>query len=202
MNNNAKINSNLYTDENSKAVISGMFKNGKNKYIDLRVVSKAELQNLVLISKTLLKMLGKKDLDGISANGSVNADFDLKSDFKKVSSNGYLKIKDANIVDNAYKVALNSVNADVDFSQDHIDIKKANANLNSQPIIITGSVDKNAIANIQILANNLQLKGLLFASGNTKILKENNVSGIVNAAASIRGRLDKATPQINAQVAI
>lgn len=198
MNNKAKINSNLYTDENSKAVISGMFKNGKNKYIDLHVVSKAELQNLVLISKTLLKMVGKKDLDGISANGLVNADFDLKSDFKKVSSNGYLKVKDANIADNAYKVALNSVNADIDFSQDHIDIKKANANLNGQPIIIKGSVDKNAIANIQILANNLQLKGLLFASGNTKILKENNVSGVVNATASINGHLDKVVPQINA----
>lgn len=199
MNNKAKINSNLYTDENSKAVINGVFKNGKNKYIDLHVVSKAELQNLVLISKTLLKMIGKKDLDGISANGSVNADFDLKSDFKKVNSSGYLKIKDANIADSAYKVALNSVNADVDFSQDHIDIKKANASLNGQPITIIGSVDKNAIANIQILADNLQLKGLLFASGNTKILKENNVSGIVNAVASIKGRLDKAMPQINAQ---
>lgn len=201
MNSKAKINANLYTDENSKAVINGIFKNGKNKYIDLHVVSKAELQNLILISKTLLKMIGKKDLDGISANGSVNADFDLKSDFKKVNSNGYLKIKDANIVDITYNVALNSLNADVDFSQDYIDIKKANASLNGQPITITGSVDKNAIANIQILANNLQLKGLLFASGNTKILKENNVSGIVNAVASIKGRLDKSVPQINAQIA-
>lgn len=201
MNSKAKINSNLYTDENSKAIISGIFKNGKNKYVDLHVVSKAELQNLILISKTLLKMVGKKDLDGISANGSVNADFDLKSDFKKVNSNGYLKIEDANMADSTYKVTLNSVNADIDFSQDHIDIKKANASLNGQPITITGSVDKNAIANIQILANNLQLKGLLFASGNTKILKENNVSGIVNAVASIKGRLDKTIPQINAQAA-
>lgn len=198
MDNKAKINSTLYSDENSKAVVSGIFKNGKNKYIDLHVVSRAELQNLVLMSKTLLKILGKKDLDGINANGLISADFDLKSDFKKIDSNGYLKIKNANISNNLYNVALNSVNADIDFSQDFINLKKANASLNGQPITIKGSIDKNANANIQILANNLQLKGLLFASGNTKILKENNVSGLVDIKALVKGRLDKVIPQINA----
>lgn len=198
--NKAKIDSTLYTDANSKAIISGILQNGKNKYIDLHVLSKADLQNLILISKTLFKLAGKKDLEGISANGLINADFDLKSDFKKVESDGYLKIKDANISNNIYKVVLNNVNADIDFSQDYINIKKANANLNGEPITIVGSVDKNAIANIQVLAKNLQLKGLLFASGNTKTLKENNVSGLVNATASIKGRLDKATPEINAQI--
>lgn len=199
--NKAKINSTLYTDESSKAIVSGILKSGKNKYIELHVISKAELQNLILVSKTLLKLVGKKDLDGISANGLINADFDLKSNFKTVESNGYLKIKDANITNNLYKVALKKVNADVDFSQNYIDIKKANAILNGEPITIKGSVDKNAIADIQVLANNLQLKGLLFASGNTKILKENNVSGIVNVTVSMKGQLDKASPQINAQIA-
>lgn len=198
--NKAKINSTLYTDATSKATVSGIFKSGKNKYIDLHVISKADLQNLILISKTLLKIAGKKDLEDINANGLINANFDLKSNFKTVESDGYLKIKDANITNNKYKVALNKVNADVDFSQNYIDIKKANAVLNGEPITIKGSIDKNAIANIQILANNLQLKSLLFASGNTKILSENNISGLVNATASIKGRLDKASPQINAQI--
>lgn len=197
---NIRINSKLYTGKDSKAVITGMFKNGKNKFIDLKVISEAELKNVVIISNTVLKMLGKKDLQGINANGYIKADFGIKSDFKKIQSNGFLKIKNANITNKLYNVSLSSVNADVDFSQDAVKIKQAAANLNGQPITINGMIDKNAIANISVIAQNLQLKGLLLTSGNAKILKENDINGLINIKAVLKGRLDKSSPKIDALI--
>ncbi|MFA7658865.1 MAG: AsmA-like C-terminal region-containing protein [Candidatus Gastranaerophilaceae bacterium] len=194
-----KINSNLYTDTNSRAAIDGFFKSGRHKSIDLRVTSdKISLENAILITNTILKPLGIKRLEGIDAKGYAKANFSIKSDFKKVQSSGYLKIKNANITNKLYNVSLSSVNADVDFSQNAVNIRQASANLNSQPITIRGNIDKNANADISILADNLQLKGFLLASGRTKILKENDIlNGLVSVKAFLKGRLDKTPLRVN-----
>lgn len=196
--NKAKIDSILYSDIDSKAFVSGWFKNGKHKYIDLQVASdKLNIENVLFIAKSL----GLKDFQDVSANGLMKANFSIRSDFKTVDSSGYLKIKNANITNKLYKVALNAVNADIDFSQDAVKIRQANANLNGQPILIKGIVDKNAFANISVLANNLQLKGLLLTLGQAKVLRENNVlSGLVDIKASLQGRLDKASPTVDVLV--
>lgn len=198
----AKINSIFYDDVNSKAYISGWFRNGKNKFIDLQVASdRMNIEHMVLIAKTMSGTFGIKELKDISASGFVKANFALKSDFKTIESSGYLKVKNANITNKLYNVALSSVNADIDFSQDAVKIRQANANLNSQPITISGVIDRNANANISVLANNLQLKGVLFTLGKTKILKENDIqSGLINVNASLKGRLDKAFPKVNVTV--
>lgn len=196
----AKINSSLHVDENSRAIISGIFKHGKNKQINLQVLSdELDIKDILVIVKAMSKPFGLKNLQNINANGLLKADFNIKSDFKKIQSNGYLKIKNANITDKSYNVSLNSVNADVDFSQDVVNIKQAKANLNGQPVTIKGLINEKADANISLLANKLQLKGVLLALGQTKILKENNIlSGTVNVKASLKGRLDKTSPIINA----
>lgn len=197
--NKAKINSSLKVDEDSKAVITGFFKTGENKFIDMQVISdKLDVKDIILIAQAMSKPLGLKSLQNISANGFLKANFNIKSDFKKVQSNGYLKIENADITDKLYNVVLSSVNADIDFSQDAVKIKQAKANLNGQPITIKGTIDEKANADISILANNLQLKSVLLAAGQTKILKENNIlNGEVNVKAYLKGRLNKASPKVN-----
>ena len=196
-----KINSNLNTDISSKAVLSGVIKNGKRKFVDLHVVSdKINLDNAVFIANTLMQTFGIKDLEGTSASGYLKADFKIKSDFKRIQSNGYLKIQNANVYNKTCKAGLNAINADIDFSQDAIKIRQAKANFNSQPITIMGMIDKNANADIKILANNLQLKGLLLTTGNASLLKDNDIQGLINLSASIKGRLDKAIPKADVTV--
>lgn len=198
----ARISSVLYSDLNSKINISGWLKQGKHKSIDLEVASdKINIENIILIAKTMSKTFAIKNLNNISANGYAKANFSIKSDFKKIESDGYLKIKDATIKNKLYNVALDSVNADIDFSQDSIKIKRATANLNSQPIIINGTIDKKANADIDVFANNLQLKGALLTFGKANILKENDIlGGVVNVKACLKGKLDKTSPKINVLV--
>lgn len=194
--NKVEINSNLYTDAESKATINGIFKNGKHKTIDLKVIgNRIDLDNCFTVANTILKTFGRNDLDGTTANGHISANFDIKSDFKKIQSSGYLKIQNANVTNKLYKVALSAINADIDFSQDAIKIRQAKAKFNNEPIVINGMIDKNANADISVLANNLQLKGLLVSTGNAILLKENDIQGLINLKATIKGRLDKATPK-------
>lgn len=195
----AKINSSLHVDKNSKVLISGIFKTGKHKAVNLQVQSdQIKINDILLIAKAMSKPFGIKHLQNIDADGDIKADFKVKSDFKKVESSGYLKIKNAIVKNQLHKIELSKINADVDFSKDSVQIKQAKANLNNQPITINGTIDKNANANILVLANNLALKNVIIASGKTEILKANEIlSGLVNFKASLNGKLEKAIPQIN-----
>lgn len=194
----AKINSSLHIDKNSKAIISGVFKNGNKKSVNLQVFTdEIDIDDLLKIAKALSKPFGLKKFDNINANGHLKADFNIKSNFKQVESDGYLKIQNAIITDRLYNVTLNSINTVIDFSQNSIKIPQTRANLNGEPIIVQGTIDKNANADLALSAENLHLKGLLPALGQSKILKENNVqNGFVDINATLKGRLDKALPQI------
>lgn len=196
------INADFYTDLTKKATITGIFNNGKKKSVNLNVKSRStNIKNTFLIANTLLEMIGKKDLQGISANGNLSADFNIKSDFKKIQSSGYLKINDANIIHNLYNVALNSINADIDFSDNRINILKSSAFINSEPISLKGSIDTNANANILLFAQNLQIKGLLATLGQMDTLRENDFyGGRVDLNVALKGRLDKALPIIEVKL--
>lgn len=194
----AKIESDFYTDTLSKATITGFLKTGKRKAIDLKIKSdKTDLKNAIFIANNFLKLFGKTYLNEITAQGFLKADFNVRSDFKKVQSSGYLKIENAKLTNSIQNVYMDEINSDIDFSNDTVQIRKADAKLNSQPIKIIGEIDKGANANILIFANNLQLKGVLLSLGKSQILKENNISGVVNINASLKGRLDKAIPKID-----
>ena len=196
---NIKINFAFYTAVDEKALITGLFDNGRKKSINLKVVSnKTDIGNTVLIASSLLELIGRNDLKDIDANGHLNANFSIKSDFKKIQSSGFLKINNANVFHKLYKIVVKEICADIDFSENRIDIKKSSAKLDGKTFAIKGFVDKNANADISVIADNLQLKGLLATLGQTQILKENDIlSGLINVDASIKGRLDKAIPTID-----
>lgn len=196
--NKALINSNLYLDKISHLKVEGIFKNGRKRAIDLNVSSdKIDIKDVLLVTKTMSKTFGLKGIEEVDANGLMKADFKIKSNFKKIQSSGYLKIKNGNLTNKKYKIALKSIDADVDFSQDAVKIKKANASLNGHPIVMQGLIDKNANADILIWAQNLSLKGILISSGNSKLLDENEIiNGVLNLKATLKGRLNKAVPKI------
>lgn len=196
--NKIKINSNLYTAKNNVLNLDGFFKYGKKPFTDLNVkTSETNLSDLVLILSTVLNLVGNTDLQQVSADGIINADFRVKSNLKKIESNGYLKINNANIYYNLYNIALKNIISDIDFSGNKVNIKKATANLNNAPISIKGYVTSNAVADVSVLADKLPLKGILATLGQNQLLKENDIySGLITAKLDIKGKLDKVTPNV------
>lgn len=193
-----KINASLHTSENSKAIITGLLKFSGKKQVDLHVKSdNIDIKDLLTISKAIYKSIGQNKLQNIDASGLLQADFDVQSDFKKIESSGFLKIKNANVTDKLYKVIVSAINADIDFSKNSIQFNNATAKVNQQPIKITGIINKNAFANIEVKATQLTLKSVLLAIGQSKLANENQIiSGFVDVNAKLIGRLENAKPEI------
>lgn len=194
-----KFLSDIYTGKNEKANIDGLFQYGKKQYIVLNVNSKhLELKSVFALINASLNAFGLSNINGIQANGIINANFNIKSDFKTINSNGYLKVTDANIFYNIYNVALKNINANVDFSSNQININNASANFNGAPISIKGAINSNAYANLSILADKIPVKAGILALGQIKLLNENIIkSGLITLNGTIKGKLDTVKPQIN-----
>lgn len=192
------IDSNIYTAANEVSKLYGVVKTGKNTNIDINLKSKVEIANILKIVKDIALIFDIKDLQTLSANGKLDADFNIKSDLKTVKSNGYLRIPNADVYYGLYKIGVDKINADVSLANNNIDIKNIGFTILNQPLKLYGTVTSDAVSDLHLTANNLSLKGLLVAAGQAVLMKDNQVnSGTVSMKADIQGKLDKINPVIN-----
>ena len=189
------IDSNLYTAQNEVSTLKGYVQTGKKTNLDLNLKSKVELNNIIRILNAIAMTFNIKDLQTLSAKGSFDADFNIKSDLRNINSNGYLKIPSADIYYGLYKIGIDDINADVQLANNNVDIKNIGFSILNQPLKFYGLIKQDATADLHLVAENLSLKGLLVACGQAVLLKENPVnSGTVSLKADIVGKLDKIKP--------
>jgi len=200
--NTIDINSNIYTAKDEVSTIKGKYNSGKNPNLDLNVKTGLDIVNALNIIKKVALIFNIKDLQTLTASGSLNADFNIKSDLKTVQSSGYLKVPTAKLYYGAYKIGVDNINADVSMANNNVNIKNVSFSILGQPLKIYGTLTSDAVADIHAIADKLSVKGLLVALGQASIMKENPIySGTLSMDAIIKGKLDKINPVIKLNVA-
>ena len=191
----------LYTAKDEVTTIIGELGHGKNAKIDLAVKSKAGINNIFNVLKSIASSFNCNDIDTLSASGSIDADFNIKSNMKTVSSDGYFKIPQASIKYALYNILIDNINADIDFSENQVNIKNIGLSILSQPLKIYGTISNQADADVHIKADKLLLKGLLAAAGQVGLLKENDIkSGTLSVDALLSGNLKTIIPSVDVSV--
>lgn len=199
----ASLISKFYTDYNESTDISAKIKTAKPYDIDMKCnCKKADIKNLQQLAVSVCNLLKiKNNLNEFSANGQISSDFTVKTDFKKLVSNGSLKIINANISHKNVPLKITGINGLIDFSNNSIKIKKSDVLINNQPLKISGTIDPNANGNIIVSADNLDLNHIMNAFPALKPQKNLIInSGKLSFSTKIEGNLTKAEPQINAVV--
>ena len=165
------IDSNIYTAKNEVSTIKGFV---KDKNIDLNFKSGVELSNIVKILNAVAMTFNVKDLQTLTANGKLDADFTVKSNMKKVNSNGYLKIPSAKVFYGLYNIGIGIL---------------------GQPLKFYGLIKQDATADLHLTADKLSLRGLIIACGQGALLKDIDVkSGLISLNVDLVGKLDKIQP--------
>ncbi|MDR1168292.1 MAG: hypothetical protein LBK53_05305 [Heliobacteriaceae bacterium] len=199
--NKIALDTKIYTAKNELTELLGNFRTGKKPHINLTCKSNAGLGSVLALAKNLAKSFGVNDLDTLSANGILDVDFNLKSDLKKIQSSGRFNVNSADLAYGLYNVAVKDINANVLLDNNKIDIKKAGLLIAGCPLKIYGTIDSGAAVDLNIIADKLRIKGLLAAAGQIQLLKENDFrSGDLSMNVSLKGRLDKISPNIKAVV--
>lgn len=202
-NHKTTISSNLFTSPNAdeKTVVNGTVDSGKRKNLDISVKSNAKFQHIIDLADSVASSFNINDLNTLSATGGVDADFNIKSDFKNVNSNGYLKVLPSTLSYGLYNVSIKDITADVSLENNDVKIKDAGFSIYGQPLKLSGSILSDSTTDLKLVADKLSIKGLLLALGQTSLLKENDItSGVLSLNVLLKGKLLEVKPEIAADV--
>ncbi len=185
----------LYTAENELTNILGDM-DGKSKKINITFKSNAQINNIFNIVKSIADTFNYKELRTLTATGGIDADFTLKSNMRKISSDGYFKIPSASVKYGLYNILIDKINADVDFAGDRLNINNIAFEILSQPLKLFGTIKSDTETDLHLTADRLSIKGLIVAVGQAALLKENDIkSGTLTVDASVKGKFKELIPR-------
>lgn len=187
--------SDLYTHENENLKIKGKLNYGNRPNADIKLKTEGiKFANLLEIYKALLdSMQLPNEIGRYKAEGSASADCELKTNFKKLKSKGFIKAENGGLyVKNQGKV-LSGININLILDDNSLDIKDSELYIGSSPVKINGKIDKKSSADISVNAENIPLPMLFnaFASKEAKKLYDFK-SGELSSRLKIQGRLKEA----------
>lgn len=198
-----EIDSIFYTskDENEKTQIIGNIISGKKPAIDMTLRSNAQFNNIIRLIDSIAQSFDIDAFSTLSATGGIDADFNLNSDMKKVSSTGYLKIKPSKISYSLYNVVIDNIKANIDFMNNNVNITQAGFSILGHPLNLSGSIKSDSSTDLKLTADKLSIKGLLAAFGQAALLKDNDFAGgTLSMNTKITGKLSEIKPDVNVSV--
>lgn len=193
------IDSIFYTssDKDEKTQIIGSITSGKKANIDLTFRSNAKFNNAIRLADSIAQSFGYQDLRTLKATGRIDADFNINSDFKRVTSTGYLKIQPSSLKYDLYSASVDNIVADADLMNNCINIKNAGFSVMGHPLKLVGKITADSYADLKLTADNLSIRGLLLALGQLPILKENTIdSGNLSIKAIVKDKFSEMKPDI------
>lgn len=194
------VDSAVYVSENEKATLNADVTGGHKTKIDLNVktdkISFSSLQNFAIAVLNSLNL--QNDLAAVKAQGYIKADFNVKTDLKKFESDGRLEVLEGAVSHRLVPVSVNGIAADVDFSDNSVNIKTAQALVNGTKISANGTVDSSSNADIALTSGDINIAPLFnaFAPADLKktyLLK----SGVLNIDVALKGKLAEIQPDID-----
>jgi len=192
---NIELDTNIYPAKNQNIVLNGKLNYSKHPKIDM-IIKTADIKfnDLLILSKAFLDSLHiYNELDRITAFGHITADCYVKSNFKKLKSNGSVIIKDGGLnVKGIGKVLANS-NINLFLDNNVLDIKDSSLFVNDSKVNIDGRIDEKSIVDISIDADKVPLPVLFNAFAPKDIRKAYEFkSGDVTLNLGLNGKLKKA----------
>lgn len=188
----SKIDTNIYVTDKEYLNFAGTFDYGKNPYVDMSLKSpKVHFANMLNIARAYLDTVHiQNDIKNMSASGYLLANAKLKTDFKDIYSSGKIIIREGNISDKNIGLLLNNIYANVFFDDNILKVQDSRVLINGKPLIVSGRIDSNSIANFDVKGDKIPLKGLYLAFAPRNIKQAYDlVSGDLTVETKVTGEI-------------
>ena len=192
---NLDIDTNIYPIKGQNIQLLGKLNYSRHPKMDMNIkTGDIQFNDLLVLTRAFLDSMGiPHELAQIKAEGSVKADCYIKTNFKKLKSNGYIQVKNGGLsVRNLGKV-LSQANINILLDNSVLDIKNSSILVNNSKINVNGKIDEKSVADIKIDADKIPLSALFNAFA-PKAIREayNFASGDFSLNLGIKGELKKA----------
>ena len=195
-----KYDSNLLAKDNEKIALVGELKYGKRPRIKTTIKSdKLHFENLLALFTGLLDSLNiKNELAQIKSTGYIIADTTIKTNFKKLKSQGSILIKDGSFINPKSNIGIKDIAANLIFDNNILNIKDTTLTINNSKLNLEGAIDNKSNTNIKANVNNLSLPELYNAFAPKELKKAFKLNNaLLSLDANIIGKLDKLNATLN-----
>lgn len=187
-----EFDTNLYVTNEEYINFLGKINYGQKPYLDIALKSsKVHFDNLLKITRAYLDTIQmKNDIAQMSANGYFLSNFNVKTNFENIISDGSFVIRDGNINDKNIGLLFDNINANLLFNDNIFNIKDTHLLINKKPVYISGKIDSNSIANININAEKIPLPALYLAFAPSATKKAYDLkSGLLSLEVKVAGEI-------------
>ena len=190
---NTDIDTSLYVTPDEHIKIVGNVNHAKPS-VDLNLSgNKIYFNDLIIFSKAFLDSFGiRNDLENLKGQGYILCDAKIKTNFKKLKSEGKIIIRDGAAINNKIGLVVTGTNSDLLFDNNIFKIDNTKIYVSGQPLVINGSIDNKARADLYVKTSKLPISGLYRALAPSELKKKIYMnSGNVSIDAKINGKLKK-----------
>lgn len=197
------LDTDLFITENEKISLLGMLNYGKNPASDIKITStQINLDNVITLIKATLDSLHiQHELAPIKGEGYFITDTYVKTNFKKLISNGTITIKDCIVKNTSKNQPLAKVNSIISLDNNMLKFIDTSLEIAKTLFKIDGQIDEKSIADINIFMEKMPVSTIFDMFLPEEI---NNIyavnSGDINVIASIKGELKKAIADMKVSV--
>ena len=198
---NVEIDTNIYAAENQNIMLLGKLNYSKNPRMNMLIkTAEIKFNDMLILGKAFLDSLSiYNELDRITATGLLKADCNIKTNFKKLRSNGSIIIKDGGLSVKGIGRVLADSNINLVLDNNILDIQNSSLYINNSPVILDGRINEKSVADITIKAEKVPLP-VLFKAFAPKQIREvySFDSGDATFELGLNGKLKNAVATIKA----
>lgn len=141
------LETNIYPVKDQYINLAGNLNYGKHPKVDMSIrTGTIKFNDLLILSKAFLDSLHiKNELAGFRAEGYLNADCRIKTNFKKLNSFGSILVSNGGVnVRNLGRV-LSKGNINIKLDNNILDVRNSSILIGGSPLYIDGKIDENLL---------------------------------------------------------
>lgn len=195
----ADIDTSLNLPKEQHITLLGQLNYSRRPKFDMNIkTNDIYFNDVILLTKALLDSLHiKNDLDKLTMNGFVKADTYIKTNFKKLVSNGQIVVKDGGLTIKGIGNIITDLKALISLDNNVMEIKDTSLNLAGARVLADGKIDEKSVADINIKTERISLPVLFKAFAPDDVKRAFDFSsGDCALNVDIKGKLDNAVAKL------
>lgn len=199
----ANIDSDLHITDSEKIRLLGLINYSKKPLIDMEINSdEIYINDVISLIKAILNSLHiKNELNNIRGEGYFSINSKVKTDFKKLKSEGNILVKNCIIKNIKDKTTLAKINSTISLDNSILKFIDTSVEIAETIFKIDGTIDEKSIMDISVFMEKMPIEKVFKFFLSEDINKIYNVnSGYINLKADIKGELKNAIANLKLSI--
>ena len=191
----ANIDTDLYATPNEHLHLFGKLNYSNHPNMDLNIkTGKIEFQNLLNLAEAFLQSLQiKNELYQYKADGTLLSDCHIKTNFKSLKSEGFIKIQNGALKVRNLGEVLSKVNINILLDNNILKIENSGLLVENSEVKIKGKIDEKSYTDVNITMADIPLSKLYNAFAPKDLRTSYNLkSGNIKLSFNLQGKMKEA----------